>query len=890
MGCGASRKAAYVALQSEAEPAPAGGGLQIPPVPEEGIEEEETLPALHACICLDPSCEELGRKLSEALWKQLRLSPLRRRYGEIEVSTSLLLQGVWSVPQCQAFILLLTPEWLLTPLGVAALRATFRLRSMQLGPELLPVVHVNAFPDGPSSALNAPSGQLLREAATPGSWGCLDSHLAAAVDQAAAWVAGRLEAIFAPRGEPGEEDATPIGRADRHEGSGLTQTTWRRERHARPREPVEAVWQDHPEEPQKSPKRPANMPSLRNPGTRVGEEHKADKPSLRQVAETTARHLDDLHLRETAKKFPRRASEPTLTARSRGGAPSVVKDWADAMRDVLGVPDASGAFPQGSSRHSSRHGSKEAPPPGPPGAPSQPVASSRKDQLIPPLPERPIRLASGLAQGGCRRHWRVQELTLDESFEDELPPSLQAAATVRHWAALALEKRPRTPGRDPDELNTAPATPHGREQGWDHFGLLSTGFYLAEAMSPSAMRGIGVGMAAPDPFTGGAALSFEKSEEVDPTASWWGTHPAETQAGTGFFRGKKENDRLPGETTARSSSPSAPNVERNPASKVDAMVSLQVDLPPLPDGAPLDSRTQSVEETEKKNFEMSFCSLELVAPLIPAKGGGGYGAKFIALDAKLTRRVVCWRFVAPKHLEAGPRALLQDAVAKDVQQLQLLRHPCLCPYFGAEMVGKELCVVTGYASGGSVADWLADAGPVPEAPCLRVVQSVLQGLEFLHRHMVTHGALRGGNVLLGPGSAIRLGDFGLAALRQTGASAAPLGAAGGLPPTGASAAALGALAQSGAPWMSPEVLEGNKPTAPSDIWSLGCLIAECALGRPIALGAAFRASSQASTPLLAPLLKQELEALPESSRDYVAKCMRHKASERPHASDILEGW
>ncbi|CAK9032611.1 unnamed protein product [Durusdinium trenchii] len=80
--------------------------------------------------------------------------------------------------------------------------------------------------------------------------------------------------------------------------------------------------------------------------------------------------------------------------------------------------------------------------------------------------------------------------------------------------------------------------------------------------------------------------------------------------------------------------------------------------------------------------------------------------------------------------------------------------------------------------------------------------------------------------------------------------------------------------------------------------------AECALGRPIALGAAFRASSQgmffrrpsgrageqASTPLLAPLLKQELEALPESSRDYVAKCMRHKASERPHASDILEGW
>lgn len=67
---------------------------------------------------------------------------------------------------------------------------------MQLGPELLPLVHLNAFPEGPGSALNAPSGQLLREAASPGTWGCLDSNLAAAVEQAAAWAAGRLEALF----------------------------------------------------------------------------------------------------------------------------------------------------------------------------------------------------------------------------------------------------------------------------------------------------------------------------------------------------------------------------------------------------------------------------------------------------------------------------------------------------------------------------------------------------------------------------------------------------------------------------------------------------------------------------------------------------------------------
>eukprot|EP00438_Fugacium_kawagutii_P013809 Skav210600 [mRNA] locus=scaffold234:3568:8962:+ [translate_table: standard] len=87
-------------------------------------------------------------------------------------------------------------------------------------------------------------------------------------------------------------------------------------------------------------------------------------------------------------------------------------------------------------------------------------------------------------------------------------------------------------------------------------------------------------------------------------------------------------------------------------------------------------------------------------------------------------------------------------------------------YFAGEVLEGHLYVVTGYAPGGSVADWLADAGPLAEAPTQRVVRSVLEGLGYLHSHDVAHGAVRGGNVLLGPGAAIRLCDFGLSALRE----------------------------------------------------------------------------------------------------------------------------
>eukprot|EP00435_Cladocopium_sp_Y103_P000527 s2724_g1.t1 len=797
----------------------------------------DALPSLHACITMDPSCQELGERLLEELRKQLKLSQsLRKCYGEIEVSTSLLVQGVWSVPQSQAVILLLTPEWLLTPLGAAALRAIFRLRSMQLGPEVLPLVHVNAFPDGPSSALNAPSGQLLREAASSGSWGCLDSNLGAAIPQAAAWAAQRLEIIFVREGAESGEDNTPANLASRRqEATGLTQTTWRRRSHeSREKEPVEAVWQDFPQNGAKSPKRPRNMPSLNAGGVkgRNGEERGTDKTSLRHVAENAARHVDDMHQhREGLSRLPRRASEPGLHASiSHKGVPkAIVKDWADAMRDVLGVPNAEGAFPEGESN--SRRGSKDAPLPPvgdfmqPNSAPVPSEKPRRKSQVIPPLPEKGIRPASGIVKGECRRQWRVQELTLDDSFEEDLPPALQAAATVRHWAALALEKRPRTPGRDADEPQSAPATPHGRDQGWDHFGLLSTGFYLAEAMSPSAMRGIGVGIAAPDPFTGGTALSWEKTEDMDPSASWWGTHPAETQQGwqsqaevtkeacqQPAAEGGVEGEGQTEETTEFT--------KRNQASKVDAMMSLQVELPPLPASNGTRSNDQlisgAVLPSEKKHVDMSFGSLEMATQLVHAKGGGSHGPKFIALNLKLNRRVVCWRFVAPKHLEMARRALLQDSVTEEVQHLQTLRHPCICPYYAGEVVDGQLYVVTGYAPGGSVADWLADAGPLAEAPTQRVVRSVLEGLRYLHSHDVAHGAIRGGNVLLGPGSAIRLCDFGLSTLRE--------GSVAGSVPKGKTSESS-ALSQSAVPWMAPEVLQGLIPTASSDIWSLACLVA-----------------------------------------------------------------
>jgi serine/threonine protein kinase len=215
------------------------------------------------------------------------------------------------------------------------------------------------------------------------------------------------------------------------------------------------------------------------------------------------------------------------------------------------------------------------------------------------------------------------------------------------------------------------------------------------------------------------------------------------------------------------------------------------------------------------------------------------------------------------------KRLVKSLTAEIEGTLRNIRHQHLCPVMGCELVaGIGLFVISGYAPGGSVADWLVDAGPLAEPQIGRVLQAAVLGLEHLHSHGVLHTGLRGSNVLLGPGTAVRLADFGCT-LR-----------AGGL------------VDSTRRPWMSPELLAGGEPTEASDIWALGCLVVEMTSGRtPWALAA------ELAERTLEELLRQiatgaDTPPLPKNisirAQKFVWICLKHDVGSRPSAKKLLQ--
>ena len=180
-------------------------------------------------------------------------------------------------------------------------------------------------------------------------------------------------------------------------------------------------------------------------------------------------------------------------------------------------------------------------------------------------------------------------------------------------------------------------------------------------------------------------------------------------------------------------------------------------------------------------------------------GRGGMAVVYLARDVRLDRPVAIK--LLPPDLAAHDK--LRDRFTREARTAARLSHPHIVPIHAVDEVRGYVFYVMSYVDGETLAERVANRGPLPPREASRVLQEVAGALTAAHGQGVVHRDVKPGNILLerATGRAM-VTDFGIARVADGGETAE--GELLGTPE-----------------YMSPEQAAGDAVDARSDIYSLG---------------------------------------------------------------------
>ena len=244
--------------------------------------------------------------------------------------------------------------------------------------------------------------------------------------------------------------------------------------------------------------------------------------------------------------------------------------------------------------------------------------------------------------------------------------------------------------------------------------------------------------------------------------------------------------------------------------------------------------------------------------LVGRLGEGAMGVVYLARSPG--GRLVAIKMIRPE-LARDPE--FRARFAREVAAVRKVSGLYTAAIIDAVLDGPVPYLVTAFIDGPTLAQSISDHGRLP-VPTLRSLAAALaEGLRAIHALGIVHRDLKPGNVMLaadGP----RLIDFGIVRALE-GSSHTSTGAVLGTPS-----------------YMSPEQATGGEVGPPSDIFSLGALLAFAASGRPpfgegAAVAILFRIATQPA----------DISGVPAEVRPLIDRCLAKDPAQRPTAGDLL---
>jgi len=202
--------------------------------------------------------------------------------------------------------------------------------------------------------------------------------------------------------------------------------------------------------------------------------------------------------------------------------------------------------------------------------------------------------------------------------------------------------------------------------------------------------------------------------------------------------------------------------------------------------------------------------------LLRELGRGGMGVVHLALHIR-EDRLVALKMLLPGR---GASQTERTRFKAEVEAVGRLHHPNLIQIFEVGEHEGHAYFSMEYLEGGSLEEKIA-SGPLPPLEAAKLIAVLARAIHTAHQHGVIHRDLKPANVMLTSDGIPKIGDFGLAKLRNT-----KFGPTRTLHILGTPA------------YMAPEQAAGHSRTAGpgADIYALGAILYRMLTGRPPFVG------------------------------------------------------
>ncbi|KAK8319250.1 hypothetical protein V6Z12_A13G229900 [Gossypium hirsutum] len=221
---------------------------------------------------------------------------------------------------------------------------------------------------------------------------------------------------------------------------------------------------------------------------------------------------------------------------------------------------------------------------------------------------------------------------------------------------------------------------------------------------------------------------------------------------------------------------------------------------------------------------------------------------------------------------------IQEEIRKQIVQELKINQASQCSHvvvcYHSFYHNGAISLVLEYMDRGSLADVIRQVNTILEPYLAVVCKQVLQGLVYLHheRHVI-HRDIKPSNLLVNHKGEVKITDFGVSAMLASS--------------MGQRDTFVGTYN-----YMSPERISGSTYDYSSDIWSLGMVVLECAIGRfPY-----MQSEDQQSWPSFYELLEAIVEKPPPTAPSdqfspvfcsFVSACIKKNPKERASSLDLL---